>query len=1011
MLSVAGFLYARQQMRVADSERFARMTDRLMGTVKDRLLVIESVLQGVRAWFDANQVPERKEWETYADGVLPQIQQYVAGLTYIERVPRERLPAFLAEMKADYGADLKLPDYDDLPEHCLIRYAKSYKYPPGIGLDVAADQTRYEALEEAMLTNTPVLSRHTFLLLENTKFPACLMYISVYSKGVAPATPDERREHLQGWVSARIHLNDVFSDWNDLSQKQLDYEVYDGRDKTTPETLVLNTTKQLVAPTVVPSIEPHVQDGRFVGFRHIDVYAHGKGGWTVCFVATPAFDAAGSHSLQYSILIGGLMVSMLAGGLVWTMGTAKDRAQELAEMMTEQFHQTEAEARKLAHIASRTNNAVVVVDAASQVDWVNKSFTRITGYSPAEVHGREAIKFITGQKTDPAVAEEIRKSLRLGQSFHQEIPLQHKAGQLFWLDLEIQAVRDTTGRLLYNLVIGTDITERKRAEAELVAKEAEYRSIFEASPVGISWRIVRPDGFQARHVNEAHLAICGLTRAQIDEPGIFVRITNPEDRKKQEEIYKKMESGEITSFSMPKRYHRFDGTTVWSTFRMIRKNNPDGSFQELSLISDISDLKHAEEDLASKEAQFRFIFDHMPTGMSWIQVKDGKKLDHTRVVNPAHVRITGVSVEKSLNTQNYVDVSFLEDREKQRVQEARVHTGEIDSFSMEKRYRHPDGEIVWALFTMHGFLDPITKNRQEVTTLVDITELKRAQEEIVGKERQFRFVFDHVPIGITWLQVKDGKKLNHTRIINPAHTHITGVTKEQSHDFQNYLNTTHPDDWEKQRAQEARVHSGEIESFSMQKRYFRADGRVVWGLFTMHGFLDPVTNLQQELTTLVDITDLKKAQEEAAREHTRLRYIFESVPIGLAWNVVGQPESRIVNDAQVRITGVGIETAHRDIDAYKKAIRRTKSSRTNSRPRSYAVRLTPSQWKNVICVRTAISSGHCSPSGVTSIRSPVRSRRSWRLRTSPSKNARPKSSAWPRNPPNKPISPRASFSR
>jgi PAS domain S-box-containing protein len=203
--------------------------------------------------------------------------------------------------------------------------------------------------------------------------------------------------------------------------------------------------------------------------------------------------------------------------------------------------------------------------------------------------------------------------------------------------------------------------------------------------------------------------------------------------------------------------------------------------------------------------------------------------------------------------------------------------------------------------------------------LVDITELKRAQEEIVGKERQFRFVFDHVPIGITWLQVKDGKKLNHTRIINPAHTHITGVTKEQSHDFQNYLNTTHPDDWEKQRAQEARVHSGEIESFSMQKRYFRADGRVVWGLFTMHGFLDPVTNLQQELTTLVDITDLKKAQEEAAREHTRLRYIFESVPIGLAWNVVGQPESRIVNDAQVRITGVGIETAHRDIDAYKKA--------------------------------------------------------------------------------------------
>jgi len=917
-LSIAGFFYARNQSRTADAERFSRMTDRLMGTVKDRLLVIESVLQGVRAWFDANQVPERKEWETYADGVLPQIQQYVAGLTYIEPVPRERLPAFLAEMKADYGSDLKLPDYDDLPEHYFIRYAKSYKYPPGIGLDVATDQTRRDALEEAMRTNIPVLSRHTFLFLENTKLPACLMYIPVYSKGVAPPTPEERRQRLQGWVSARIRLNEVFSDWNDLSQKQLDYEVYDGRDKTTPETLVLNTTQQLVAPTIGPSIQPYIQDGKFVGFRHIDIFAHGNKGWTICFVATPAFDAAGSHSLQYSILIGGLMVSLLSGCVFWSMGSTKSRAQEMAEDMTVQFHKTEAEARKLAHIASRTNNAVMVVDAASQVDWVNKSFTRITGYSPNEVHGREAAKFITSPKTDPAVAEEIRKSLRLGEAFHQEILLQHKTGQLFWLDLAIQAVRDTTGRLLYNLVIGNDITERKKAEAEMAAKEAEYRFIFEASPIGTSWRIVRPDGSMTRHVNEAHLAICGLTRAQIDEPGIFVRITNPEDRKKQEEIYKKMESGEITSFSMPKRYHRLDGTTVWSTFKMIRRNNPDGSFQELSLISDISDLKHAEEDLASKEAQFRFIFDHMPTGMSWIQVKDGKKLDHTRVVNPAHVRITGVSVEKSLDTQNYVEVSFAEDREKQRLEEERVHRGEIDSFSMEKRYRHPDGEIVWALFTLHGFLDPITKGRQEVTTLVDITELKRAQEDVVSKERQFRFVFDHVPVGITWLQVKDGKKLNHTRIINPAHTHITGVTKEQSHDFQNYLNTTHPDDWEKQRAQEARVHSGEIESFSMQKRYFRADGRVVWGLFTMHGFLDPVTKLQQELTTLVDITDLKKAQEEAAREHTRMRYIFESVPIGLAWTVVGQPESCIVNDAQVRITGVNIEAAHGDPDAYKK---------------------------------------------------------------------------------------------
>jgi PAS domain S-box-containing protein len=789
VLSVAGWQFARQEVRKADVERFARLTDRLMATAKYRLLVIKSVVQGMRALFDANKVLERKEWETYTDGVFPQIEQYAAGLSYIERVPRERLPVFLAEVKAEYGPDFTLQTSGDRPELYIIRYSRSFKYQSGIGLDVAPNQARDEALEEAMLTNTTVLSRHTFLLPENTKIPASFLYVPVYSQGAVVATPEARRERFQGWVSARIRMDAIVSDWNDMSQQQLDYEIYDGRDKTTPETLVLNTTKQLVAPTMVPFTYPHVEDGRFVGFRHIEVCGPGDHGFTVFFVATPAFSAASSYAFADSILVGGLMVSMLAGGLVWTLGGAKTRAQELTEIMTEQFHQTEAEARKLAHIASRTNNAVMVVDVASQVDWVNQSFTRVTGYAPNEVHGKEAAKFITGPKTDPSVAEEIRKSLQLGQVFHRETLLQHKTGQFFWLDLEIQAVRDTTGRLLYNLVIGTDITERKKAEAELVAKEAKYR----------------------------------------------------------------------------------------------------------------------------------FIFDHIPVGLSLVAVKEGKKIDSTRFVNPAHAHITSVSFERSFDSQNYAAVTFPEDNERQRIQEARVYKGEIDSFSLENRYLQPDGRIVWALFTEHVFTDPVTKEQQEVVTLVDITELKRAEAELASKEAEFRFVIDRVPVGISWMQVKDGKKLDHTRIVNPAHVRITGVSPEKSLDSQNYVDVTIPEDREKQRMLEARLQRGEIPYFSMEKRYIHPDGKIVWGLISLHGFVDPVTKKQQEVTTLVDITELKKIQEEAAQAHKSMRYIFESVPIGLAWVVVGHWETFIGNEAHARITGVTLEVGRSNPEAYAKA--------------------------------------------------------------------------------------------
>jgi PAS domain S-box-containing protein len=274
------------------------------------------------------------------------------------------------------------------------------------------------------------------------------------------------------------------------------------------------------------------------------------------------------------------------------------------------------------------------------------------------------------------------------------------------------------------------------------------------------------------------------------------------------------------------------------------------------------DLLKAKEVAAQMHLRMQVIFESVPVGLAWNIV--GRP--ESRMVNETHKRITGVDIEIAhLDLDAYKKVTHPEDQARQDELTAQLERGEINAFTLEKRYLRPNGDMVWASLTIRRFVDPDSNQMQEVNVIADITERMRTQEELMSKERQFRFVFDHVPVGITWLQVKDGKKLNHTRIINPAHALITGVTKEQSHDFQNYLNITHPDDWEKQRVQEARVHNREIDTFSLEKRYFRADGRVVWGLYTMHGFYDPVTNLQQELTTLVDITEFKRQAEELSQ--------------------------------------------------------------------------------------------------------------------------------------------------
>jgi PAS domain S-box-containing protein len=136
------------------------------------------------------------------------------------------------------------------------------------------------------------------------------------------------------------------------------------------------------------------------------------------------------------------------------------------------------------------------------------------------------------------------------------------------------------------------------------------------------------------------------------------------------------------------------------------------------------DLRSVQERLVREEALFRFIYEHAPVGLSWLEGQRGE----TRLVNPAHVRITGVPLEKSHDTANYVAVSHPDDREEQRQQIARLYSGEIDQFSMEKRYLRPDGTIVWTILTMHLYREPATGELKEVNTIVDITEAKRSQE-------------------------------------------------------------------------------------------------------------------------------------------------------------------------------------------------------------------------------------------------------------------------------------------
>lgn len=161
----------------------------------------------------------------------------------------------------------------------------------------------------------------------------------------------------------------------------------------------------------------------------------------------------------------GALAATLLTALLWQVAVSRRRAQALA------LHNS-AEMAQLALVARATSNAVVITDAARCITWVNAGFERITGYGAAEVIGRRPGELLQFEGTEASVIGQMRAALDAGRAFSGDVLNRGKDGRIYWLELDIQPLRDATGTLTGFMAIETDITARKQAEAALRASEA-----------------------------------------------------------------------------------------------------------------------------------------------------------------------------------------------------------------------------------------------------------------------------------------------------------------------------------------------------------------------------------------------------------------------------------------------------------------------------------------------------------------------------------------------------------
>jgi len=140
----------------------------------------------------------------------------------------------------------------------------------------------------------------------------------------------------------------------------------------------------------------------------------------------------------------------------------------------------EAEARKLAMVASRSHNAVMIADASHRIEWVNEAFTRMTGYAADEAIGRDPRLLLGGQDDGPIAADDPWGRAHEGWLFQSERMVRSKSGRRHWLALEIQQIREESGGLVKHVAVAVDITARRKAEGRLAVQHESTRILAEA---------------------------------------------------------------------------------------------------------------------------------------------------------------------------------------------------------------------------------------------------------------------------------------------------------------------------------------------------------------------------------------------------------------------------------------------------------------------------------------------------------------------------------------------------
>ena len=153
--------------------------------------------------------------------------------------------------------------------------------------------------------------------------------------------------------------------------------------------------------------------------------------------------------------------------------------------------------------------------------------------------------------------------------------------------------------------------------------------------------------------------------------------------------------------------------------------------------NELSERKQAEKELRESESQLRILFEQMAVGVARIQTQTGRFAQ----INQKYCDIVGYSHEE-MESLDFQSITHPQDLQADMDNMEQLKSGAIRDFTMEKRYIHKNGSIVWVALTVSPMWAAGAAHDFHIAIVQDISERKASEEMLVKRAQQLATVAD-----------------------------------------------------------------------------------------------------------------------------------------------------------------------------------------------------------------------------------------------------------------------------